>query len=76
MTMQIIPIIERADLHGKRKLEYNSATRTLESAAQWFTALTGQQPSNVYELTAPLKLGMGQTGPDITYWFFEWSKQE
>lgn len=74
--MNLIRIIERADLHGKRRLEYNSATRTLETAAKWFTALTGQQPENVYTLTAPLKLGLGDIGPDVTYWFFEWSKQE
>lgn len=60
--MTIIPITERADLHGKRRLEYNSATRTLEAAASWFTTLTGQEPGNVYELTAPLKLDLGDTG--------------
>lgn len=74
--MNIIPIIERADLHGKRKLEYNSATRTLASAARWFTTLTGLEPGNVYELTEPVKMGSLQ-GPPITTWFFEWSmKQE
>jgi hypothetical protein len=75
--MQIIPIIERADMHGIGRLkEYNSATRTLEIAAACFTLLTGLEPGNVYELTAPLKLGLGDIGPDVTYWFFEWSKQE
>lgn len=73
--MKLIPILERADLHGKRKLEYNSATRTLETAAKWFTVLTGLEPGNVYELIAPLRIG-DHDGPDVTFWFFEWSKQE
>ncbi len=72
--MKLIPIVERADVHGRRRLEYNSATRTLESAAKWFTTLTGLEPGNVYELTEPVKVGSLQ-GPEVTYWFFEWTKE-
>jgi len=70
--MKIIEIEERADMHGKRKLEYSSATRTLDTAAAWFKSLTGLEPGNVYELTEPVKMGSKQ-GPSITTWFFEWS---
>jgi hypothetical protein len=72
--MKIIKIEERADKHGKRCLEYTSATRTLASAAACFKSLTGQEPGNVYELTAPVKI-LGHDGPMVTTWFFEWERQ-